>query len=501
MTFSFNLIDQPWIPCITNDDEFVEWSLYGALIHAHEIREFNGENPLITAALFPMVLALLHRIVEGPATTRDWEHLWNSKAFPKDRIESYFDQWYERFELFHPEYPFYQANDDRVKPKSMIHLVHSIGNTGTLFVHENDATEPKFEPSQSARYLITAQMFRTAGLSGLKQKFTDSPFTRGVLFWALGRNLFETMMLNLFPYPSSFISIARSANDAPIWEQSEPFKQRQYPLGYLDYLTWPSNRILLMPEKIQNRTFVNTMTVAPGLSMAADILSPQKRYTSKEDKKKGKVWSFMYFNAEKALWRDYHSLIMLDNAETVIPPATVEWFNHLASDFFEENSILHLIAIGMLADQAKPIFYRLEKLPLPVSVLRDPYNHSLIAQAIGYADDVSSKLYSALNSLAEQVLMRGGDSKPDSGDKRNLIQQWDVVSFYWERLETHFWNLVINVGQRTPDSMEQWRHILVESAQDALDEANKMSGTNSAALQGQVIAQRVLQSGINKVFK
>lgn len=497
MTYSFNLIDQPWIPCITLDDELQEFGLRDFLAQAHELQEISCETPLMTAAMFPMLLALLHRIF-GPNGTQDWALLWQHGRFPMQEIDAYFDEWYERFDLFHPEYPFYQAADDRVKPKSMIHLIHSIGNTGTLFTHANEEQKPYLPVAEAARHLLTAQTFRTAGLSGLPEKFTDSPLTRGMLFWATGPYLFETLMLNL--YPVALTDMQTTPDDAPIWEQVDAFARRNYPKGLMDYLTWPSNRILLLPEMNNHMVVVNEMTIAPGLTMAADVFSPVKQYLAREDKKKGKLWSFTYFNPDKDLWRDYHTLLTLQDDNTQ-PPAVIEWFAWLASDgVLKDSETLQLVANGMLADQAKPIFYRQSKMPLPITLLSRPDYVALIAEAIYLADEVSSRLRYAVDFLAEHVLMRGGNQKPDKNDKQNLTTQWDVRALYWAALEPHFWRFIEQLIQDVPDAPEQWRDELKRQAVNALQVANQMSGTDAAALQGQVVAERVLNGSIKKLF-
>ena len=499
MNHSFNLIDQPWIPCVTLADEYVELSLYDLLANAHQLREIACETPLMTASILPVTLALLHRIF-GPEDTDAWETLWRRGAFPMSPISEYLDQWYERFDLFHPEYPFYQMKDERVQPKSVIHLIHSIGNTGTLFTHVNDATAPELSPAMAARYLLAAQKFRTAGLSGLVEKFTDSPLTRGVLFWATGANVFELLVFNLTAYPSSLNTIPQTSHDAPIWEQNVPFATRKYPSGYLDYLTWPSNRIALLPEQIGNQTIVNRMTIAPGLQVSADVLSPHKRYTKREDKEGKFTWSFLYFNTDKALWRDYHTLISRSTND-VKPPVIINWLAELTAYVLDDDHVVHLDAMGMLADQAKPIFYRQEYVPLPANLLSDEYKVAPITKATTKADEVCDRLIVAARALAEQLLMRGGNRKPDGNDIKNLIAQWDIRSLYWSQLESPFWDFITALSRDEEDAPDNWNQALREAATSALTGAFQMSGTSAPALHGQVIAERKLNAGIRRVLE
>lgn len=497
MTFSFNLIDQPWIPVVRSNGSPDEAGLRDLLREAPNLRAIACETPLMNAAILPVVLALLHRVF-GPKDRAAWKTLWNTGAFPQEALDAYFANWYERFDLFHPERPFYQARDERVKPKSVIHLVHSIGNTGTLFTHANDDEGLTLTAAEAARHLIAAQAFRTAGLSGLKEKFTDSPLTRGVLFWAYGDTLFETLMLNLLPYPGSLNPIPHTDEDRPSWEAENAFHQRKHPKGYLDYLTWPSNRILLLPVETEGEVLVEMMTVAPGLSLSADVISPQKRYSRKSQKDD---WQFLYFNSTKSLWRDYYSLLALDDGN-VRPPTVVEWLSSLVlSGAIDEKRSLQVTASGMLADQAKPIFYRQEQMPLPPVVLRDADAAYRVSQAIQQAEEAAKILREALNVLAEYVLMRGGERQPDKGDRRNLVDQWGSVSLYWERLEPAFWEFLQALSQGNEDAPDWWRDVLQQVTREALADAAHSSGTSAPALKGQVLAERRLRSKFKKLLE
>lgn len=497
MQYSFNLIDQPWIPCTTLNGSLVELSLHDLFAQAHELRAICCETPLMTAALYPTLLALLHRVF-GPEDREAWELLWKQGAFPMQPLISYFEQWYERFDLFHPERPFYQERDDRVQPKSVIHLVHSIGNTGTLFTHETDENVVSLTSAEAARQLLAAQLFRTAGLSGLVEKFTDGAFTRGVLFWLNGATIFEMLMLNLMPYPSSLLSIPHTTPDSPVWEQEAPYLKRGVPYGYLDYLTWSSNRIMLHPVEEGEQVGVKTMRIAPGLQFSAEITSPQKRYSRKSS---DDPWQFLYFNSNKALWRDYHSLLTFGDTN-IRPPAVITWLAELLNyGILDARLHAQVTAIGMLADQAKPIFYRQEFVPLPKELLGNPEAVLTMTEAIQDAEAAALVLRSALNELADQVLMRGGDSQQDGETRKQLVQNWDVLSLYWARLEPHFWEFVEAVSKGADQGRDEWRKAMKGIAHDCLTEAARMCGTSAAALKGEVNARRKLNVGISKLFE
>ena len=72
---SFDLCQQPWLPCVRLDGLPIALGLGDALAQAHRLRELQGETPLETAALHRLLLAILHRVV-GPDSRRAWAALW-----------------------------------------------------------------------------------------------------------------------------------------------------------------------------------------------------------------------------------------------------------------------------------------------------------------------------------------------------------------------------------------------------------------------------------------
>ncbi|MDL1901996.1 type I-E CRISPR-associated protein Cse1/CasA [Anaerolineae bacterium CFX9] len=504
MNPSFNLIDQPWIPCVTHEGELAELSLRDLFQAAPRLRAIHCETPLMNASIMPVLLAILHRVF-GPGNVRQWEQLWTEGHFSSDALDAYFEQWYERFDLFHPRRPFYQTRDSRCQNKSILDLAVVQSEGDILFNHQTPDTKPYFTPNEAARALLVAHYFRSGGgRSGDKTPyFVDSIFKSGVIFFAQGKNLFETLMFNLMPYPSeSFSGFRQLPDDKPVWEKDEPghpqIAQMHVlpPKGYLDYLTWETNHIWLFPEQMEHATVVREIQIVPAAKPIETLLSPQKRYIRKS--KEGETsWSFLYFNKERALWRDYYSLLPNDSTDGIRPPLVVLWLARLN---LGHDYPLRLQAVGMSSNQAKINFYRQEELPLPPELL-DGSHQLVVAEAINNADVTAEKLRSAVNILADNVLMRGGSGKPDSSNRTNLTKQWDSLSLYWAELEPHFWTFVTGLVAGNPAAEDQWSSALVRSARTALSQSEKMAGDSPWALKGGVAARWYLNTELKKLFQ
>lgn len=182
-------------------------------------------------------------------------------------------------------------------------------------------------PAQAARHLIAAQSFGLAGLSGLVEKFTYAPCVGGALFLVQGKNLFQTLVLNMVRY-SEDDPISKRGNDLPAWEMENPHEERGlFPNGYLDDFTWQNQRILLKPESdAAGAIRVRTMTMALGLRMESEIQNPMMHYDANNKTKKPFP---LRFSESKALWRDSSALFKL-HVEGHRPPLVLDWLATLS---------------------------------------------------------------------------------------------------------------------------------------------------------------------------
>ena len=532
MTASFNLIDEVWIPCITVEGNFNEVSLRDLFARAPELREIACETAIQSAAILPLALAILHRNF-GPATMAEWGRLWKAGAFDMQKLDSYFATWYERFDLFHPEKPFYQAKEDRVEPKPIIHLVHPMANSATLFSHDNEDVGIALSPAEAACQLLAASYFKIGGPGPWGTShgpgFTHSIFSEGVIFWALGSTIFETLLLNLIQYPNERI-MPKTEFDMPSWETNVIHAHRiitrahrsyldgnlsekgkpeikkmseTIPFGYLDYLTFPNNTIELIPVFDSDRVVVREYRAKPAFNLSSNVLCPQKRFTQK--KKKGEFtgeYSYLYFNENKALWRDYDSLLRLDSQASK-PPAVIDWLANLTgAGSLDEDYPIRLTATGMsVENMGKPVFSRREAMPLPLKLLRDPHYVLNIEAALAQAEKIEGCLRFALDILANAVLLRGAEGKPDPNDRRGLIRQWRAREHYWLALEPHFWRFIETLVKDSDEAIDAWIDTLKNTALESLRHADKLAGGGPWALKGAIHAERQLRIGMNKIFK
>lgn len=255
MAYSYNLIEVKWIPCVSSDGSVDELGLRDALVEAHNYRELGGDSPLVTASLYRLLLAVLHRLF-GPEDRDAWRALWAQGHWDAAKIDAYLGEWRHRFDLFDAEYPFYQGDHPTIRANPIGDLLHELSKADTLYDHRT-LNGIAATPPEAARHLICAQAF---GRWMTKGPYGQLPFgvcARGINFFVKGDNLFEDLALNLIRYPTRDDVMPHDARDRPCWEMPNPFEPaRSLPFGYLDYLTWLSRRILLIPEKLDGQVMV-----------------------------------------------------------------------------------------------------------------------------------------------------------------------------------------------------------------------------------------------------
>ena len=89
MTGSFNLTTEPWIPCERIDGDVVELSTREALVQAHQLRGIVDPSPLVQASLHRHLLAVLHRVYDGPRSLSQWAKIHDAGAFDASKVDEY----------------------------------------------------------------------------------------------------------------------------------------------------------------------------------------------------------------------------------------------------------------------------------------------------------------------------------------------------------------------------------------------------------------------------
>ena len=505
MNYTFNLLESPWILCTHSDGTPLELNLRDALVRSHQLSEIHGESPLVTVALHRLLLAVLHRVFDGPRDWREWNRLWKAERWDEQRLDAYLRKYDHCFNLFDPDRPFYQSADERIpEPASINRLIHEMahGSNATLFDHHLEEENPALLPGEAARALLAIQSFGLGGFGMGRLSHTDAPCTGGILFLVLGQNLFETLALNLLRYPDEKLPGQAKENDRPFWEMDDPFTtERSVPLGYLDYLTWQNRRILFFPESTADGLVVRGMTEAPALRLKKGILEPMMHYA---DKGRGGLRS-LSFREGRALWRDSAALFRL-RTKGYRPPLVFDWLAELVDeDCLKIHQTRRYMALGMSKSRAKVNFYRSEHMPLPLEYLQKQALVERLDEALKMAESISSQLWGAARTLATFILSPEADTEgvrqPVREDLDQLMGQWAIGRYYWAQLETPFQETMNAMPKDPIAALNDWQEMLRKAAWDAFDRVADNVNHDPHKLKAVVRARGQLGAGLKKIFQ
>ena len=505
---SFDLLTQPWIPVLDAGVDlrgspdaptaFREVGLREALLRAHELRELYTDSPLETIALNRLLLALALDVYQRQPDVDGWVALWQAGQFSAALLDAYLDDpdlGLDRFDLLHPERPFYQratpdASQKGKDPAPLAKLFHAqaSGNNATLFGHDVDSEPDRLTLGHAARGLVAMQAAALGGGVSKPFNFSHAPLVGRAQFWVRGRSLFEALLLNGPPEESARMG---ASDDAPSWRRDLPkaYSRRRH-RGLLDVLTWPSRRLTLATEEGDGETAATGVFLTQG-----DKLDPQPTddplaaHVASKDKG---LFPFG-FRTDRALWRDASVLFHVADPGSAGAPRTFAWIASFAGDLdpTEARRLRQTLredgvdVFGLVNDQAKAELWRHERLPLHVRILQDAARQRYVSDALDHADaqfaDKKKGLRRALRVTAEYALSPpapADDAYPSADPKAvsALAQSLGAEPRYWAALEPAFFAFLARLADADDEAAQRaalaaWKQATFRAAERAFDAA------------------------------
>ncbi len=505
---SFNLVDKPWLPCVTLDGEHRFLSLKDVFDRAHELRGFVAEHPLTMPSLMGILHCIIYRAMDGPKGIKQWAALLNVGRFGPE-IQVYLKKWNSHFDLFSVEAPFYQAPDLTIldkdgKPSCGVPITTivqqlSSGNNKTVFDHTLDSNGPSLTPAESAIALITIQGSglqgtnnKTTNKFGLQKSFSDAQLINGSVLFLKGRSLYETIVLNLLPRTGNS-PIPNSSSDCPVWELSPdvPCQSGNITLrGYLHLLTPLCRHIRLIPEIDSGEVVVKWIYIAQGETFR--VRDPRFAYS--KPKEEGRDSLPRKMQVSRAIWRDSEALFGLGDNR---PHPFANIANAMDLNVIPHDGVRKYIctAHGIINKNAKIFDWRTDHLQVPPSIFVDKQAVKFLLDGVVLAEDVAKHITEAIKKAASIILPKAKD------DRKNLIKHMseNAKAFYWQELDLPFQDFLLSL----PDdgsSLRKWFKIVRERAENALiSEFNTMSYDLVRHGQAWVVAETTLTGLLSKL--
>lgn len=441
---AFDLWTEPWIPCTRPDQAQPRVaSLRAVLDEAHEIDDIAVQSPVVTAALYRFLLAVLHRALQGPKDARTWRAWWRAGRFDRGALSRYRAQSQNRFDLFNPAFPFYQTGNlpARFAAKPALTLGHQHTAFGANYQKFGGGVnaDSAISPAHAALLLLAHHPYALGGT--LSREPGDPPGGKGgtlpkaAVVVVKGKTLFQTLMLNLVAYTYTEV-------DRPAWERGGAGRGERPLDGYVDLLTWQTRRIcLLPPEATDQRMTVRHVQIGagwdpPSIESFARLESMVAFRRAKPTKKNPRTdWYPLAVSEEHSVWRDLTSLLVA--TEQSQPPRNLSWISELAAAGYLDSGPVVLDVLGLVTFQYKILLWRRERLILPSTRMDDPALTS-IGLALQKAE-----------AGARTLTYRLRDVDGDTG----------AVADYWSSLEAPFQEWLARLGQN-PDPLAEWEAVI-----------------------------------------
>lgn len=520
---SFNLLDEPWIICTTNDGS--------ATLSIRDIFDGNatpvavlGDSPTQDYAVLRVLLAIFWRaqhqsvtkLLSTKAGRQDfrWEDWFVDKrqALINDgRDESvldYLTQYESRFDLLHEETPFMQVaglNTKKGTKNEVSRIVPDAEhNYFTMRTHDGRS---KLSFPEAARWLVHTQAY---DYSGIKPGVEGDPRVKGGKGYPIGTGwtgmtggtvirgttLLETLLLNSTP-ETIYLD---NADDHPVWErQPDTPSQRNdragkltkpdapSPHGPADLATWQSRRIRLFTEgdSVVNVLVGNGDQIPDaGKNIDGDPMTPY-RYSPNQSKKGVEAYYPRPYDTTRTMWRSLDALIATSSdpgfgGKNLAPkrPSNLENLSAVADDQgIDEVADLHIVSMEYGPQSSTVSTIVSANMGLPLHLLQDD---SLSAAHRQYVRDAAEATKDAAISLG----WFAGQLKVAAGGE--YVFDADAADRLYTVLEPKFLTWLRNLeASEMGKEATGWQYEIEKQVLHIADEA--IRGAGQRALVGRVV--------------
>lgn len=449
---TFDLVTEAWLPVLRTDGVVEEVSLLGLFERAGELRRLVGDVPTQEMALLRLLLAILYDAFDGPAELEDWEDLWLADA-PFAPVAEYLHRHRDRFDLFHPERPFYQVAGLRTAKGEVAPLARIVADVpvGDPFFSMRRPGVERLGYAEAARWLVHAHAYDTSGIkpamvgdearakAGKVYPLGVGPLGNLGGVFAEGGSLRETLLLNLLPFEEipDWLDSGGSQQDRPVWRRDEPpgpaaDSSPGRPYGLRDLYTWQSRRVRLHAED----GAVTGVVLGYGDPLTHPSpwrLEPMSAWRSPVQKKKeDPAYVPLRHDPSRAAWRGLAALLP---ARSQPPPTgkgaepqrtlrsgVTRWFTRLTTESeIDPGKLVRLRLVGVVYGTQQSVIDEIvdDSVVLPVITLHErneEYGAAALDGAVAAEEAVG-----ALGQLAANLAQAAGtDQAPPKAAARDL---------------------------------------------------------------------------------
>lgn len=505
---SFNLWSRPWLTAETASGNLEMVSIEQLLLHAAAYRTLFDPSPLVVVSIHRLLVAILQDIFQ-PEVEADLIKLWESDAFPSDKIRQFGQAYAHRFDLFSEETPFLQSADIPLYPekkgkgKSVGYLLQeqTAGTAVTHYNHTYDASQILCAAC-CAKGLLTIPAFASSGGAGIKPSINGVP----PIYVIPGGETYYHSLISSLVTPSFQPDVADKEKDTPWWRH-DPIvgkKEELLKVGYLHSLTFPARRVRLHSEPMaQACSRCGGITEWGAAEMVYEMgesrpkesafwQDPFAAYRLKEEKEPTPIRPV----EGRAVWREFSGLFLPQEKEgSFVRPKVIGQLEVLRADLpYNSTAPFPFQTIGLRTDMKMKIFeWESSGFLVPPNVLSDAETGRVIEQGLDFA----AKCDSIIKNTFTQYFGGEGPNKRHNNLRNRLSQA------YWEGLAPDFNIFILAVGQadnlNTP--FHTWLDALQNKAIHQFNTFADMVGSDAVTLKERVQAASHNRAKIYKLRK
>ena len=409
-------------------------------------------------------------------------------------------------------------------------LIADVPNGEQFFTTRHGRALACIPPSEAARWLVHAQAYDPSGIRsgavGDSQVKGGKGYPIGPswcghlgLVWLKGKDLDETLVLNLIPADAAGLRGVESSTEwgACSWEAAEPENAVRGDYSLLDpsgtprdvsiprLLTWHSRRIRLVGDS----SGVTGVVLAQGDKLAPQemrLYEPQSlwRYSTPQSKKfKTDVYMPRKFEAGRALWRNLPGT--LPTVTTVqgvdkqpkqefLPSATLSFHYQLDNALIEATypKVMRIQAVGVTYGPQEATFDDIysDELTLSVAVMR--VEREDLSAEIDRQVRLTEEVARDVGTLAANLARAAGESGDGAGDgARDRAKE-----LFFSAVDTDFrtWLSQVDGHESARDAGRRWERALRQHATDI--QAELVRGASSSAIIGRDTGRGYMNVGI-----
>lgn len=240
----YNLLDQQWLPITREDGRAEHVGIRHALACAHKIARVSHTAPFIEFGLYRLLItiALDAYIVTGQRPTiGKIRTMLDRGQFDQSIFDGYLKSHSSGFDLWAPYFPFFQPKPvkdagKKLDPKAIVTMFPAIpSGTNVAHWHHYGEDEAALSEDIAAQLLTTISPFNFKVKPGEVRTLAGDPPLYALV---LGKNLFETIVLNL-PRPSGRITAKQEQDNGPAWRTQLDLTKLPKTPTVAQSFTWP----------------------------------------------------------------------------------------------------------------------------------------------------------------------------------------------------------------------------------------------------------------------